>query len=87
MATRIIRAPKLVVFNLPWSVGSKELRDYFAKFGPISYCDVKFNKSTGFSRGFGFVEFSKVEDTQKVFEEVNHTLEGNILNIKRSTEE
>lgn len=85
MAGRLIRAQKLVVFNLPWSVGPKELREHFSKFGPLAYVDVKFDKSTGFSRGFGFVEFAKVEDLQKVLNETHH-LEGNILNIKRSEE-
>lgn len=87
MASRVVRSPKLVIFNLPWSIGPKELRTYFAKFGAITYSDVKFDKATGFSKGFGFIEFGNPEDTHKVLEVPVHKLEGNILNIRRSENE
>lgn len=84
MASKVIRTPKLIVFNLAWSIGSKELRNYFSKYGPVAFADVKFDRATGFSRGYGFVEMVNGDDLAKVLNEANHYLEGSVINIKRS---
>ncbi|XP_063218447.1 acyl-CoA-binding domain-containing protein 6-like [Bacillus rossius redtenbacheri] len=56
MATRVIR--KFFVGNLPWTVGSRELRTYFSEFGPLVSANIIFDRNTGISRGYGFVVFS-----------------------------
>ena len=47
---------KLYVGNLPWSIGNQELEDLFSSFGTVTSANVKTDRHTKRSRGFGFVE-------------------------------
>lgn len=78
----------LYVTNIPWTVGKRDLSDYFTKFGPVSSCDVIFNTENGFSRGFGFVTFRFSYSYKQALETKLQMLEGNLLEIspqKRNT--
>ncbi|KAG6509786.1 glycine-rich RNA-binding protein 4, mitochondrial-like [Zingiber officinale] len=50
--------PKLFVGGLSWSVDEKSLRDAFSSFGEVTEVRIMYDKSTGRSRGFGFVRFA-----------------------------
>ncbi|KAK6624104.1 hypothetical protein RUM44_010962 [Polyplax serrata] len=69
-------ANKLFVANLPWTVGTVELRRYFLKYGSLAVCEVKFDWKTGLSKGYGFVSFKEEKDMKACMENKNHTLEG-----------
>jgi RNA recognition motif-containing protein len=49
---------KLYVGNLSYRVTSEDLQDYFAAAGPVESANVVFDRETGRSRGFGFVEMA-----------------------------
>ena len=49
---------KLYVGNLSYRVTSEDLQDYFAAAGPVDSANVVFDRETGRSRGFGFVEMA-----------------------------
>lgn len=74
-----VRAARLYVGNLPWTVGHRQLREYFAQFGPIQSARVIFDRSTGLSKGYGFIEFISASDAAEATNKQVHTLEG--LNI------
>lgn len=59
---------KLYVGNLPWSVGTDELRDIFEPHGEITDVIVLTDRETGRSRGFGFVEYASEDQAQKAIE-------------------
>jgi cold-inducible RNA-binding protein len=48
----------IYVGNLPYSVGSDQLRTLFEAYGEVSMASVVSDKFTGQSRGFGFVEMA-----------------------------
>jgi len=48
---------KLYVGNLPYNISDDQLRDAFARFGTPDSATVIIDRSTGQSKGFGFVEF------------------------------
>lgn len=48
---------KLYVGNLPYSVNDAALQDLFAQAGAVSSAKVIFDKMSGRSKGFGFVEY------------------------------
>ena len=48
---------KLYVGNLPYNISDDQLRDAFARFGTPDSATVIMDRSTGQSKGFGFVEF------------------------------
>lgn len=47
---------KLYVGNLSFRVTSEDLQDYFQSAGQVASANVVFDRETGRSRGFGFVE-------------------------------
>lgn len=83
MATRSIY--KLFVGNLPWTVGTRELKLYFSEFGHVSSANVIFDRNTGFSRGYGFVVFSTPDGINSAKNKTTHNLEGNSLNVRVSS--
>ncbi|KOB72282.1 Uncharacterized protein OBRU01_12310 [Operophtera brumata] len=76
------RAARLYVGNLPWTVGHRQLREYFAQFGPVQSARVVFDRSTGLSKGYGFIEFVSSSSTADVNNKQQHTLEGLNLTVQ-----
>jgi len=62
---------KLYVGNLPYEVGTDELRTHFSQAGTVVDAVVITDKRTGRSKGFGFVEFEKEEEAKKAIEMFN----------------
>jgi len=60
---------KLYVGNLPFATTAQELQDLFAPTGAVSAVDLIFDKFTGRSRGFAFVNMASPEDAQRVIEQ------------------
>lgn len=75
----------IYVGNLPWTVGPQELKNYFSEFGNVIRARVLFDNNTGFSKCSGFVSFGAPVSVQKVYEKVNHVLEGKQLIIQESS--
>lgn len=72
---------KLFVGNLPWTVGHRELRHHFSQFGHVVFTNVVFDRSTGMSKQFGFVQFGNKAGYDAALNKSTHLLEGNILEI------
>ena len=53
---------KLYVGNLSFRVTSEDLQDYFGSAGSVESANVVFDRETGRSRGFGFVEMASKEE-------------------------
>ncbi|KAJ6816443.1 heterogeneous nuclear ribonucleoprotein 1 [Iris pallida] len=77
-------ATKLVVLGIPWDVETDGLRQYMSKFGELDDCIVLKEKSTGRSRGFGYVTFSSADDAKDALES-EHSLGGRTLEVKVAT--
>lgn len=86
MASTIRNLQKIFVGNIPWSVSHLELKNFFNQFGRVEKASVIFDKSTGCSKGFGFVVYDQSEsgpDPLKKIESINSlVLEGHTLNIQ-----
>lgn len=76
------RAARLYVGNLPWTVSHRQLREYFAQFGPLQSARVVFDRSTGLSKGYGFIEFVSASDAAEATNKAQHTLEGLNLTVQ-----
>jgi RNA recognition motif-containing protein len=63
-------AKKLFVGNLPYSMTQDELHDIFVEVGNVVSATVIFDKMSGRSRGFGFVEMED-NDAQRAIAEFN----------------
>lgn len=78
-AAAATRSLKIFVGNIPWTVGHRELRNYFAQFGKVSWAQVIFDRKTGVSKGYGFVSFQKHTSLENLDQTKKHTLEQNTI--------
>ncbi|XP_023007076.1 RNA-binding protein Musashi homolog 2-like isoform X2 [Cucurbita maxima] len=75
---------KLVVLGIPWDIDTEGLRDYMSKFGELEDCIVMKERSTGRSRGFGYVTFATDEDAKNALSN-EHFLGNRMLEVKVAT--
>ena len=81
---------KLYVGNLPYSVSSDDLKGLFSEFGEIVDAVVITERDSGRSKGFGFVEFSSIEEAKKAIDAMNQKeMEGRklVVNFARPARE
>lgn len=64
-------ATKLFVGSLPFATTSEALKAVFEKAGAVVEANVVSDKTTGRSRGFGFVEMATEEDAKKAVDQLN----------------
>ena len=57
------------VRNLNFDTNERDLKEFFAKFGPVEYAKVCISKDSGNSKGTGFVKFKKKGIAKKLIEE------------------
>lgn len=62
---------RLFVGGLAWAATDEDLKKAFEAFGQVTSAQVAIDKISGRSRGFGFVEFSTVEEATEAKEKVN----------------
>lgn len=74
---------KLYVGNLNFAVTQQDLSDFFLGHGTVLETVVVTDRSTGNSRGFGFVTMASENDALTAIEDLNgKDLLGNEVNIK-----
>uniref|UniRef100_A0A914YS94 RRM domain-containing protein n=1 Tax=Panagrolaimus superbus TaxID=310955 RepID=A0A914YS94_9BILA len=73
---------KIFVGGIGYDVQDEELRQYFSKFGEVVSANVKFDRTSGRSRGFAFVEFAKVEDCQRALQVRDQQIKNKTVEIK-----
>lgn len=62
---------KLYVGNLSFRVTSEDLQEYFGAAGSVDSANVVYDRETGRSRGFGFVEMSSDDDATAAIAQFN----------------
>jgi len=75
---------KLFVRNLPWTIASRQLKEYFSTFGHVALASVVFDKNTGMSRGYGFIMFSSKDAFKTALNQKIHSLEGRVITIEEA---
>ncbi len=81
---------KLYVGNLPYSVKDDALRDLFSSYGNVLSASIIFDRMSGRSKGFGFVELEDDAEAEKAISEMNEKeLEGRklVVSVARPKEE
>ncbi|XP_065491411.1 SRA stem-loop-interacting RNA-binding protein, mitochondrial [Caloenas nicobarica] len=73
------------VAEVPWTVSSKELKEYFSQFGAVQRCQLPFDKDTGFHRRYCWIKFSSPQDVQNVLQKDSHILEGAKLILRQQS--
>lgn len=76
---------KLYVGNLPFATTAQELQDLFAQAGAVTTVDLIFDKFTGRSRGFAFVNMSTPEDAKSAIEKFHgFAMDGRNLTVNEA---
>jgi cold-inducible RNA-binding protein len=81
---------RLFVGNLSFQTMEQDLQDYFSQAGSVTSVNLMFDKFTGKSRGFAFVELASSDEANKAVEMFNgKELQGRPLtvNVARPREE
>jgi RNA recognition motif-containing protein len=73
---------KIFVGGIDYTVQDEELKQHFSKFGEVVSANVKFDRTSGRSRGFAFVEFAKVEDCQRALQNRDQQIKNKTVEIK-----
>lgn len=75
----------LIINYLPQSYTDEEFKALFQKVGPTKSCKICRHKSTGYSYGFGFVEYFTPEHAQLAINTLNgHQLENKFIKVALS---
>ncbi|KAH7298197.1 hypothetical protein KP509_25G031800 [Ceratopteris richardii] len=69
---------KLFVRGLSWDTSSETLREVFQHFGEIEEGAVIIDKTTGKSRGFGFITYKHMDSAQRALKEPSKMVDGRI---------
>ncbi|XP_042511969.1 RNA-binding protein CP29B, chloroplastic-like [Macadamia integrifolia] len=73
---------KLFVGNLPFNVDSSDLAGLFQRAGNVEMVEVIYDKTTGRSRGFGFVTMSTIKEVEAAAQQFNgYELEGRAMRV------
>ena len=76
---------KIYAGNLSYNVSDEDLRAAFAQFGTVDSADVIMDRTSGRSKGFGFVEMSDASEAKAAIEGLNgKDLDGRNLNVNEA---
>lgn len=75
-------AADMAVIGLPYKTTLEEMREYFeTNYGKLTYSEIKHDRETGKSRGFGFIRFES-EDTAREVSKVDHYFDGRRVEVR-----
>lgn len=57
----------IIVSGMPYATTQDEMEEHFSQYGELEMCRMKYDKSNGMSRGFGFIRYKTVEAVEKAF--------------------
>jgi RNA recognition motif-containing protein len=73
---------KLYVGNLPFASTAQDIQDLFSQAGSVSSVDLIFDKITGRSRGFAFVEMATPAEAQAAMQKFHgHAMDNRNLTV------
>ncbi len=76
---------KLLIRNLARTTTEKELRLLFEAHGTVQSCTLVTDKTTGGSKGFGFVEMSGPGESRAAMKKLNgKDVAGNKIRVKQA---
>jgi RNA recognition motif-containing protein len=69
---------------LPWSSSEDDVRDTFAQYGEVISAKIIYDRETGRSRGFGFVEMEDAAADEAINELNGSDLGGRSLKVNEA---
>ncbi|XP_029986330.1 SRA stem-loop-interacting RNA-binding protein, mitochondrial [Sphaeramia orbicularis] len=75
---------ELFVNKIPWTVATKEMKEYFSQFGQVRKCILPFDRDTGFHKGVCWIGFTTEEGLTNALQKEPHVLEGTKLQVQKN---
>ncbi len=76
---------KIYVGNLSYSTSEEDLRQAFEQHGAVDSVNVIIDRSTGRSKGFGFIEMGNDEEAKAAMNALNgKDVDGRTLNVNEA---
>ncbi len=73
----------IFIANLNFKVQSEKLQEIFEEYGEVSSAKIVFDRETGRSKGFGFVEMPNDDDAKRAIEDLDGVeIEGKTIVVK-----
>lgn len=80
-------AKKLFVGNLSYDTADKDLREFFSTVGKCVSATVLMDRTSGRSRGFGFVEMESEDEAHRAIAQLNDKeLQGRRISVSEARE-
>ncbi|MDQ6961561.1 MAG: RNA-binding protein [Mariprofundaceae bacterium] len=74
----------IIILNLARHTTKEELKVLFEEHGTVESCDLVLDKSTGKSKGFGFVEMPEAEEAKSAIKLLNsQVVANNRIRVKK----
>ena len=75
----------IFIANLNFKVQSEKLQEIFEEYGEVSSAKIIFDRETGRSKGYGFVEMPNDEQANRAIEDLNGVeIEGKTIIVKKA---
>ncbi|GAA5221990.1 RNA recognition motif domain-containing protein [Membranihabitans marinus] len=75
----------IFVASLDYGMTNEDLQDLFEDYGSVSSAKIIFDKFTGRSKGFGFVEMDDNQEADNAIEELNESeVNGRKIVVKKA---
>ncbi|KAJ8356544.1 hypothetical protein SKAU_G00193380 [Synaphobranchus kaupii] len=84
MAAPTKKAFEAFVSKIPWTLASREMKEYFGQFGQVRKCVLPFDRETGFHRGFCRISYTTEEGLQNALQKETHVVEGSRLQVQQN---
>jgi RNA recognition motif-containing protein len=76
---------KLLIRNLARTTTEAEIRTMFETCGTVQSCNLVMDKTTGLSKGFGFIEMPKPGEAKAAMKTLNgKEVAGNKIRVKKA---
>ena len=77
---------KLIILNLPRDLTENELKTLFEPYGEVISCDLILDKTTGVSKGFGFIIMGLISEADIAIKALHQTkLKKQKIRVKFTT--
>ncbi len=75
----------IFIANLNFKVQSEKLQEIFEEYGEVSSAKIIFDRASGRSKGFGFVEMPNDEEANRAMEDLDGVeIEGKAIVVKKA---
>jgi len=76
------RSPSVYIANLPWDADEDDVRELFSRYGHVQQATVIFDKRTGRSKGFGFVDMPEEAAATAIDQLHGSMMDGRDLTVR-----